>query len=616
MEELKKRRESVPASEIEFYRLLDSLSDDWHAWHSISWENIKDSVSGEADFLLFNPTHGFIVVEVKGGIISVEDNVFYSTNTVTGEKTKLDKDPFDQARNSMYQILNFYVKVAEKEPQPELLLKDVRGRKLFPLNFDYMVFFPNTRFKGESDYIQYENIHIFDESDLDEQCEWTSMEMTGTSHLEQFLIKLLNTYELYRVYKPDVAHFFVKFLGTNIRNYVSLQKYYQIREDELLRINEVQDFLLNTLSEKKECIFKGSAGSGKTFIAIKKAIMNYQKGIKTLFLCFNRELRDSVRDYLAQNLNVTADQLKGIIDVYSLNLFLSELLQRTFDTYVERYLRKSLEQFNYAPIAQKIVEEREKIPLKFKYDAILIDEAQDIDESLWGVFPIFFNTPDEGIFYVFFDEAQTIFKERFSPSKFGMDEKKDLLILNRNLRNTVQIASWLESETHLGHYKEFSGIYGFEITRTETRSAEQAIEKAAQMIKTRFYSQAIEPNQVIILSYNKLKTLLPQSTSENKFDYYESQIEKGTVIIEPNNFSDLKEIQQLDKIRKKGLIIFKTITSFKGLERDIIFLVIPNINTFKKTNPPLFENFIKQVYVGASRAKFKLHVIEFDQIKS
>ena len=89
LEELRKRRENVPASEIEFYKLLDSLSDDWYAWHSISWENIEDSISGETDFLLFNPNYGFVVVEVKGGMISVEELVFYSTNTVTGETTKL-----------------------------------------------------------------------------------------------------------------------------------------------------------------------------------------------------------------------------------------------------------------------------------------------------------------------------------------------------------------------------------------------------------------------------------------------------------------------------------------------------------------------------------------------
>ncbi len=613
IEDLKKRREKIPTSEIIFYKLLDSLSDKWYSWHSISWENMKDATSGETDFLIFHPEKGFIVVEVKGGIISVEDSIFYSTNSITGVKTKLDKDPFDQAKNSMYQILNFYVKVAKKEPDPDLLLKESRQGLYFPLNFDYMVFFPNTHFKEEFTYFQYENDHVFDESDLKRQQEWENGGKVGISPLEQQLITLLDKHEFYRVYKPDVKRFFIKFLGTNIRNYVSLQNYYQIREEELARINEVQDFLLDVLSEKKECFFKGSAGSGKTFIAMKKALMNYQHGIKTLFLCFNRELRDFIEQFLAKQLDLAPEQLKGNIDVYSINLFLSSLLLKgTFDIYTEKYLRKCLEQFKYAPISQKLQELKDTIPLSFKYDAILIDEAQDIDESFWNIFSIFFNHPEEAIFYVFFDEAQTIFRENFYPKKFGMNEKKDLLILNRNLRNTVQIASWIQSETHLGSYEAFSGIHGFDVTHVRVPSRQEALERAIKMIKNRFYSQAINPEKIIILSYHKLKTLYPACTSNKKADYYTSQVERDVIVIEPHSLFTIEENQHSKEIQGKNVIYFKTITAFKGLERDIIFLLIPTIEKFKKTNPERYDNFIKQIYVGASRAKFKLHVIEYD----
>ena len=57
---------------------------------------------------------------------------------------------------------------------------------------------------------------------------------------------------------------------------------------------------------------------------------------------------------------------------------------------------------------------------------------------------------------------------------------------------------------------------------------------------------------------------------------------------------------------------FKTITSFKGLEREIIFLLVPSIEGFKAKYPNRIENFLMQVYVGASRAKFRLYFIEYD----
>ena len=61
-DELKGMREEVPLSEIKFYELLDALSDEWHAWHSVRWDNDTKMRSGEADFLLFNPKLGFCLL--------------------------------------------------------------------------------------------------------------------------------------------------------------------------------------------------------------------------------------------------------------------------------------------------------------------------------------------------------------------------------------------------------------------------------------------------------------------------------------------------------------------------------------------------------------------------
>ena len=57
--------------------------------------------------------------------------------------------------------------------------------------------------------------------------------------------------------------------------------------------------------------------------------------------------------------------------------------------------------------------------------------------------------------------------------------------------------------------------------------------------------------------------------------------------------------------------MFKTISAFKGLECDILFLVIPNMEDFKANHPQKYENYLMQIYVGASRAKFKLYFLEY-----
>ena len=609
-DELKGMREEVPVSEIKFYELLDALSDEWHAWHSVRWDNDTKMRSGEADFLLFNPKLGFVVIEVKGGIISVEDSNFFTTNTRTRQKFRI-KDPFRQAEISMYHIIAFYIEKAKLEKNPRELLK---SNNCFPLNFCHAVFFPDCQFKQDFETIQYSFDSIFDESDLYAQLEWMGTESSEPSPLEKFLLKILNRYKHLREQKPKTGEFFPKLIGSNISRYISLKKYFAIREKELVEINKVQDFLITALSEKKRCIFKGSAGSGKTFIAMKKAIKNYEQNISTLFLCFNTGLRDSIRAYLSEKLGKPYEAIHNVVSVYSINKFLFELIQEMFQGTTEYLLTSSLSNFSYEPIAQKIKENPTGIPPKMKHDALLVDEAQDIDCSLWDVFTCFLKDPDMSTFYVFYDEEQALFVEDFSPQAFGMDQNNDLIVLNRNLRNTVEIANWLKLKTSHGTYEEFSGINGFKISTRQFSNAKDALMKAIQTIQKKYYGEGILHEQVAILSYYKLKTLIPSTKNTTSCDYVMFKgKDSGTYsyIIEPNDIGNMAQIKAEFDIINDPCVLFKTITSFKGLEKDILFLIVPDLDGFKKNHPERVENFLMQLYVGASRAKFKLYFFEY-----
>ncbi len=612
LDDLKGRREHVPASEIKFYNIVDALNDDWYVWHSIRWDNDAKSQSGEADYLVFNPEYGFIVIEVKGGSISVEDNNFFTTNLKTGEKFRLDKDPFHQAEQSMHYIRDFYIQRANLTPNSEELLK---SNKYFPLSFGYAVFFPDCNFKREFEYLQYSFNKIFDESDLISQYNWEKSEKSVSSPLEQFLIALLDQYRQFRTFKPKVAEFFPKLVGSNITRYVTLKKYYSVREQELIEINQVQDFLIDALSEKPRCIFKGSAGSGKTFLAMKKAIKSYEEGKKTLFLCFNVELKDSIQKYLSSQIGESGNDPCLLIEIYSLHSFLKKLVKMLTDTDSQNSLMSELSKFKYKDIAEMIRNKSDAIPSSLKYDVVLIDEAQDIDNSLWDVFSHFLRDPNNSLFYVFYDEAQSLFIKDFSPIKFGMDEKSDLIVLNRNLRNTVEIAMWLKYKTTYGNYKGFSGINGFKITSHKFPSAKETLIKTMSTIQKKYHNEGINPERIAILSYYKLKTLIPQANSIELCDFLaltDKTSGRKIFLVEPSSISSMEEIKSERHLNSKWCTVFKTITSFKGLESDILFLIVPNIEEFKNQYPNKYDNFLMQVYVGASRAKFKLYVFEYN----
>lgn len=610
-EELRRHRESVPLSELKFYQIIDALNDNWYIWHSVRWNEHKTVKSGEADYLIFNPQLGFIVLEVKGGIISVEDGIFYTTNTKTYQKFKLSTDPFSQAETSMHHILGFYVNKAKLELYPNTVLKN---NNLFPLSFNYAVFFPDCRFKRGFEYLQYNFNKIFDESDLIKQIEWQGNKLGGVSPLESFLINLLSPFKKFRVSKPAVAEFFPKLIGSDISRYINLKKYYANREQELESVNQVQDFLLDALSVKQHCVFKGSAGSGKTFIAMKKVLINYERRISTLLLCFNSELRESMRQYISKQLDKPYEKIKGRVNVSSINMFLMSVIKVMFDGDTERSLIKDLSEFVYGSIATELSKNRDKIPISFLYESIIIDEAQDIDISIRKIITSFLKDPTSSQFYVFYDEEQAIFVDNFSINDFGMNESRDLILLNRNLRNTVEIANWLRFKTSYGKYAEFSGINGFKISSNRFQNPKKALIKAMDTIKKKYLTQGISPEKIGVLSYYKLKTLIPEVKTNSSCDYYkltDKNTGEKVYLIEPNNIAAMNDIKCLEEINCEWCIMFKTISSFKGLESDILFLVVPNLEGFKTNHPEKYENYLMQMYVGASRAKFKLYFLEY-----
>ena len=194
LEDLRRRSETTPTSEIKFFKLVNTLNDDWYVWHSIRWNDDVRHQSGEADFLIFNAKYGYLVIEVKGGIITSENGNYYSVNTLTNEKNQLHKDPFIQAERTVHHIREFYIQSAKQEKNPSQLLKKNKYGFQFPLSFNFGVFYPDTSFKDNIQCIQYSNNKIFDKTDIKRQIQWIQKGKKGISPLENFFILCLASF--------------------------------------------------------------------------------------------------------------------------------------------------------------------------------------------------------------------------------------------------------------------------------------------------------------------------------------------------------------------------------------------------------------------------------------
>ena len=100
----------IPSSaEAKFYRACRSLPSNWLVLFSVPWVGTTYSgrkYDGEADFVIFAPSYGMLVIEVKGGRV-VSDPVTGSWTSIDrSEKRHVIKNPYEQAKKEKYALLD------------------------------------------------------------------------------------------------------------------------------------------------------------------------------------------------------------------------------------------------------------------------------------------------------------------------------------------------------------------------------------------------------------------------------------------------------------------------------------------------------------------------------
>lgn len=121
-----------------FEEFRQTFSDDFTVFAQVAWlskQRGKGAFDGEADFVVAHPRHGVLVLEVKGGGVEHDAgaDAWYSTDR-HGERHAI-KDPFQQARNSMYVLRR--------------KLEEARPTAKYRYPTAYAVAFPDTRLEGE-----------------------------------------------------------------------------------------------------------------------------------------------------------------------------------------------------------------------------------------------------------------------------------------------------------------------------------------------------------------------------------------------------------------------------------------------------------------------------------
>jgi len=372
-----------------FHVLHEVLDDSFTVFHS--FDLLVQSkqgrfIDGEIDFLIFQPGLGFLVLEVKGGLIRYEgeEGTWYQNDR------PMKMSPFGQAEDSKYKLQGFLKK----------RLGHVPG-----CTFAHAVCFPDV-------YTELQALP----SGADTRICITGQQLGQISKLVPEIIRLFRSSQdrpktaedserIRQVLMPHCEY------GTSLRDRIGQA------EEVLFRLTENQCRLLDFISLHRRALIEGCAGSGKTVMAVKKARELAEQGYQVLLLSYNVMIGEQLATAVSDLKNVTATNY---------HRFCMEHLRRS---------GISLGPADGADFWQHEVPEAfaalmKKEPLK--YNAIIVDEGQDFRTEYWVT--ITEMVEDDGFFYIFYDPDQNLFG---GDLVFPID--KEPFILSENCRNTRSI---------------------------------------------------------------------------------------------------------------------------------------------------------------------------------
>lgn len=596
-----------------FETLQKGLSNSFSAYHSFHWTEATNTPR-EIDFIIFHPHKGFLVLEVKGGKILIDNGEWYTENK---HGIHHIDDPFRQSQKSMYFLLDFYKKYS-KQP--------------FPGIASYAVCFPDTSPPAHA------------------HPEMTQTNILFSHHLDKIESWVNRLYENpYYGYKnnamnPEAAQTFNSILKPSIQIPLSIRSAIRQQRKELAQIDFFQDYLLDIFEDKKRVAIQGTAGTGKTWLAIKKAMRLVSQGKNCLFLCYNNLLSKGLKGISKQMLERTEGE-KGRLDIFTFHSFSNHI----FSDYIESIIEendtqkalffdavnsffpdneiKAVKGFigllsnpnknkvdraglqkaggldnRIVNLLDSLLTESEEgyfnfnVPMALltllednsylaeKYDAILIDEGQDFEKTWCDCLAYFLENKRKRIVYIFYDDNQNIFmKKKQLPiidliSKYNVNPY--LYQLRKNIRNTKSIYDYATTQTNLGKTAHAVDVEGTKPYVLEVDSDKNARKQVGKIVHELLNEHSISNSQIVVLT--------DRSVSESVFNEHS----------EIGNY----QLTETGKGASRNYIRLRSISRFKGLESDIVILVLHQAKEEK-------ENRNELLYVGYTRAKFLLYVL-------
>jgi hypothetical protein len=534
-----------------YERLGRELPARWVVMHSLGLGAHEKKVWGEADIVLLS-THGIFALEVKGGKVECVGGEWkYSGDFPTFFKKE---SPWQQAAGAMFALKK----------------KLVQSRSFFnDILFGFGVAMPFTAFMETG-------AEIIQDVLLDKR--------TFRDQLDRYVSILQKYWSLeynskhsksYRGLRDEEIQIARQILRPDLETALSLGTILTGTDNTLVFLTNEQIRVSRRSAANPRTIVRGSAGTGKTLLAVDRAKQLSRVGQRVLFLTFNQLLAEHIRQGLA------SDHESGNVQVHHAHSYFRALIGAAGmiealageDHNREHFFRTVMPRVAWDALVENPVE---------PFDVLIVDEAQDLltPENL-DVFDLLVKAGlQRGRWHLYLDPKQNIYnvetvKEVEDRLAEGSPAFEDL---HDNCRNTRQVAT------------QASIISGIDL------SIEGAID--GQPAEIHWYDCDAD-------AAAQLECLLQQLIDS---DVAADQIAILATRRKENSFlADVRRIAGrplVDPVQKKelamGALLMSTMHAFKGLDRQVVIAI------------EMGEIGADQVsmlhYAGLSRARGLLHV--------
>ena len=542
-------------SEVPVYMALrDQLPADFTVLHSYPWlrpwRDRGALAEGEIDFVVLHRRYGLLALEVKGGQGIRHDGQKWYRNSFHGPREF--RDPFDQARRNMHALLE----IVEQRSGSRVSKHD--------LAYGYAVVFPHVDYEGEPPpnanraiVISRRHLASMNRAVLTAFKAWGGHPRELREHQYDTLLNdcLMPRFRIIRRIGPDIAS----------------------ASEKLLELTEHQAQVFEGLYAQDRVLVEGVAGSGKTFLALERALAFARAGKRTLFVCFNRALAAWLQRQVREDPRTTEHRTRLTIkNFHALAKVLADKAGLAFSPVGGGRRTSRFWDEDVPDLLEQAVLVHEFRGVDVRYDALVVDEAQDFSLGWWYALTESMLRNENTPIYAFMDPNQSLRGQvQRPPIAFETTFR-----MSMNCRNTRKIAKASAALLDLESRSFARAPLGASLRVLRARSKAQQKDLVLRELGRLLKREGVKPQQIALIA--------PSAKA------------KGSVAA-VDEVSGVPLTTDAAAWHDGRAVLVTTSRSFKGLEADIVLLY--DLDNFGN----LFQK--KDLYVACTRAKFLLIAI-------